>query len=223
MNILEKLMQIVAPFSCLGCGNEGSVVCAGCRDTMCQPLPPRCYRCHASNKLSATCAACRRHTALRHVWVCSAYEGLVKDLVYKLKFERTRAAAVPIAENMHGLLPRYGRFVVVPVPTATNRVRERGYDQAELVARSLASCRTMPYVCALRRLGRTRQLGAKRLARQQQLLSAYRVSRPHLVRNQHILLVDDVMTTGATLEAAAMCLRRAGAASVSAIVFAHKQ
>lgn len=223
MTILERLLNSIAPFECLDCGTEGAIVCQACMPHVAQPLPGVCYRCHAAIQKSLVCQSCSRTTALRRVWACSAYAGLAKNLVHVLKFGRARAAADPMVAIMDTYLPRCNDWVVVPVPTATGRVRERGYDQAELLARRLSRCRLLCYAPVIRRLGHTRQLGAGRSVRKHQLQGAYRVTRQSLVCGKHVLLVDDVMTTGASLEAAAECLRRAGAATVSAVVFAYKQ
>jgi ComF family protein len=112
--------------------------------------------------------------------------------------------------------------VVTHVPTATSRVRRRGYDQAELLARQLAQDLKLPYASLLIRDGQSRQVGATRQARLAQLTHAFRIPK-HFPQNVSILLVDDVVTTGATIETAARILRAAGAKSVSAAVFAQKE
>jgi len=111
--------------------------------------------------------------------------------------------------------------IVVPIPTATSRVRERGYDHARLMGRDIANSNNLRLVTGLSRLDQARQVGAKRDVRLSQLKGAFRVSQRRLIVGAHILLVDDVLTTGATLEEAALTLKMAGAKKVDAIVFAQ--
>jgi ComF family protein len=111
--------------------------------------------------------------------------------------------------------------VVVHIPTATTRVRTRGYDQAKLIARQGARHARLPRASLLLRLGQQRQVGLKREQRLSQLENAYRIRNEHRVRGAHIVLVDDVATTGATLEAAAKALKAAGAKRIEAVVFAQ--
>lgn len=172
---------------------------------------------------SAVCKSCRPRSPLKHVWVRTQYEGTAKNLVYSLKFGRARAASSTIAQLMSESLPYLpADTVICPVPTANVRVRQRGYDQAALLAKSIAQ-HSGSYTKLLARLGDTRQVGADRKTRKQQLEKAFRSLDPEKTRGAHIVLVDDIVTTGATLESAAKILKKAGAKSVNAIVFAQKQ
>jgi ComF family protein len=169
------------------------------------------------------CTRCR--SPLAHVWVRTAYEGLARDLIHTMKFGRARAASRPISDLMLEALP-YGLSVdtwVVPVPTASARVRQRGYDHAALLAKRVAGQRGFTFNNSLRRLGNARQVGATRQKRQTQLEGAFYCPRPEVVQGRNILLVDDIVTTGASIERAAKVLRQAGARSVSALIFAQKQ
>jgi ComF family protein len=109
--------------------------------------------------------------------------------------------------------------LVVPVPTATGRVRRRGYDQARLLARDLSRRTGLPRIDCLARSGQTHQVGAGRERRLEQLRQAFRVRRAGAVCGRRILLVDDVVTTGASLESSARALLAAGAGRVEAITF----
>ena len=113
--------------------------------------------------------------------------------------------------------------LVMPVPTATSRRRLRGYDHAALLAKTIARQLKLPYAPLLKRIGQVRQVGADRATRQTQRTTAFRLSHARLVVNASILLVDDILTTGSSLEATARVLRAAGARQVDAVVFAHKR
>lgn len=222
MLLLERLIQTVAPHLCISCGKEGSLVCGWCLPDFCVLIPERCYRCSVLKPDSQTCSSCRRHSSLRHVWVASELTGLTQELVHVFKFERAQAAAGVVAGCMKAAMPYMEDFIFVPVPTATNRIRQRGYDHTKLLARSLSSYQQIPALSLLARHGQTRQVGARRSERRIQLQGAFRVIRPDLITRQHIVLVDDVVTTGATLEEAARVLKQAGAKRIDAIVFAQK-
>jgi ComF family protein len=148
------------------------------------------------------------------------YQGLGKDMVGRLKFSGAREAARAIAAAMTHLVTQKDA-VIVSVPTATSRVRLRGYDQASLIAKALARQTNGEYAHALRRVGQHRQVGASRVQRLQQMENSFIVWNPKHIAGRHIVLVDDVMTTGATLEAAATVLKAAGAKRVNAVVFAR--
>jgi len=218
--MLDAVLSLVAPHVCLQCKAEGSLWCAACRTTA--PLAAeRCYRCHALSNGSRTCKSCRSASPLYSVQAATRYEGCAKQIIWKLKFDRAKAAAETLAEVMADRLTPAVDMVIVPVPTSTSRVRQRGYDQATLIARYFARHAGQKPVPALMRLGRQQQHTAARAQRLSQLSHAYIVPRPELVTGRYVVLVDDVITTGATLEAAARTLRAAGAKRVSAIVFAQ--
>jgi ComF family protein len=113
------------------------------------------------------------------------------------------------------------RWVIVPAPTTSRRARQRGYDQAQLIAQSLAKQLDCPALPLLERQTQHHQVGQSGVQRRTQMKHAFRVTKPRVVQKTHILLIDDVLTTGATLEAAAAALCQAGAASVQAAVFAQ--
>ncbi len=153
----------------------------------------------------------------------TTYEGVAKKLIWKLKSGGAQAAAEDMARAMAGLLPTEKKVVVVSIPTATSRVRQRGYNQAQLLGRQLAWQAHLPWLDCLARSGQLHQVGANREQRRRQLQDSLRVTQRRWVRGAHIILVDDVVTTGATFEAAACVLATAGAASVQALAFAWTQ
>ncbi|HSX46182.1 MAG TPA: phosphoribosyltransferase family protein [Candidatus Saccharimonadia bacterium] len=204
MSILDRLAGWPAPHDCLGCGVEGSLLCAKC----CAQLPNARVPFSADSHLFAIRSA-------------TLYQGAAKDLLWRLKSGGAQEAARVMAHQMSKLVPAGTGAVIVPVPTATSRVRQRGYDQAKLLARHLSKLTALPCSYLLARHGQVHQVGAHRKTRLEQLGNALRVRKPSAVRGSHIILVDDVTTTGATLETAANILKQAGAARVEAITFAY--
>lgn len=219
MKFLEPIIKPIAPHECLSCEKEGALLCDWCRLTL-GPVPSRCYRCRSQAVEYATCVKCRRSSPLEHVWIVSEYQGVSKRLVGKLKFERAKAAATEIADIMAEALPFLpGNMLVSFVPTATNRRRQRGYDQSELIAQRVARLRSLEFCQTLRRLDQSRQVGSSGDKRKKQLIGAFTASKPAYTKNKSILLVDDIVTTGATLEEAAKTLKRAGAKHTDGTAF----
>lgn len=223
MSLLDALIGKIAPHDCLGCGAEGHLLCAACGSQLAL-LPERCYRCLEISPGALTCAACYPASRLYRVQAATVYGGSAKALIWRLKLAGAQAAAHVMAKHMAPLVKRGSQKpLVVPVPTATSRSRQRGYDQAKLLARELACQARLPYLDCLSRHGQTHQHGLPRQERLAQLRSAFHAKQPWAIADAHILLVDDVVTTGATLEAAAATLESAGAARIDAVVFARPE
>lgn len=224
MLILDRIISIYAPFSCLGCGVEKDrLLCPACVETV-PIVPSRCYRCKSVTRDYSVCARCRQHTGLRRVVVAVHYEGLAKELLHAAKYARAVRGLSEMAAMMTTLIGYFqdGEYdYIVPVPTATSRTRQRGYDHAEVLARHIARTAALPSRSLLMRFGQAHQVGSGRTARIKQLEGALRVAHAARVKGKRLLLVDDVITTGATVESAAAVLKKAGAARVDALVFAQ--
>lgn len=222
IKLIENTLALIAPHRCLICRMEGSLLCPACQETSLVSIPSRCYRCHAMTRQSAVCKSCKSSVKIGHVWVAAQYENASKEILRRLKFERARAGALPVASAVESVLPHLPENIMVcHIPTANNRVRRRGYDQAEEIAKELCRIRDWQNKKLFIRTGSSRQVGADRQERFKHLEKALRLHKKVDVKGKHILLVDDVTTTGATVEAAAKVLKRAGAKTVDAAVFAQ--
>lgn len=221
MKLLTNTLKILAPYDCLSCGDEGKIICNTCIVDLCDAIPSRCYRCKKLTNEFSTCSNCKRLSRLKNVWVCSNYSGIVEKLLKTMKFKSNREACGVIAEIMSETIPILpGDTIVVPIPTATSRIRQRGFDHTKLISRKLANITELPYSNILARIGQTRQVGSNKQDRQKQLVNALIVSGD--VGGKNILLVDDMITTGSTIENAALVLKQSGAKNVYAIAFAQK-
>jgi ComF family protein len=155
-----------------------------------------------------------------------SYDGALRDLIHVLKFQQVRPAAAVLgqmlAEAIVLLEPAMpvGMLAVVPVPLHTRRQSQRGFNQAEVIARSALKRLSRPKrfeLCSgvlLRRLETGSQIGLTRHQRRENLRGAFAVSDPTRILNRDILLIDDVLTTGTTASECARVLLRAGAARV---------
>lgn len=223
MLTLDNVLSLIAPHNCIICEQEGSLFCALCRYDQLGTIPDRCYMCQALSKESVVCGKCRPKTSLRHVWVTADYEGVAKKIIKLFKFERAQAAFLPIAEEMSETLPYLRPETIITfVPTATSRQRLRGYDHSELLARRIANIKRVKFVSLFERYGQTRQVGSTRQTRQTQAISMFRLKSSNIAKATQIIIVDDILTTGASIESTARVLKKNGFKNISAIVFAQK-
>jgi len=218
--VFGRFMELLAPVNCLGCGLDGAVFCTTCIGAA-SKMRPVCFRCGQPSFEGKTCEACLGYTQLAGASVGAFYEGSVKELILRLKFYRLRLAHEAAARLVTEQIPAGLKFeIVTSVPVSAGRYRERGYNQSELIAKLVARQLGLPYLSLLGRLTSTHQMGVSRAMRLQQIAGAFFVLRR--LRGERVLIVDDVITTGATLSECASTLVAAGAESVwGAVVARH--
>lgn len=223
MNVIEYIISSIAPHACVQCGLEGALLCHYCIQNL-PVVRSCCYVCNLPQRDWQTCPSCRRETPLTAITPATPYANEVKQLLHALKYDRAAAAArdvaAAISQRFAGAqLP--ADLLITHVPTAHSRIRQRGYDQSALIAKEVSRLLGRPYAPLLLRLGKQRQVGQTRAARKQQMALAFRAVHVPLLANKTIMLIDDVLTTGATLEAAGRTLQQAGAREIRAAVFAR--
>ena len=189
-----------------------------------------CVACHApflnSAPLDAAgkCGLCRNGlTGFDAAFAFGEYEGALRKLIHEFKYGGVAPLAPKLAQFLSGALPREQRFdVIVPMPLHWRKRLQRGFNQAELLAESLAQRTGIESVNALRRRKMTEaQAGLTRAQRRTNVAGAFEVRRRDRVEGCHVLLIDDVLTTGATASACAAMLKRAGAKRVTVLTLAR--
>jgi ComF family protein len=223
--LLETVWATLFPARCLGCGRRGVALCPPCRATLPYLDASACQRCAWPSRSAGPCRACKRiPAALASVRAVCAYEGAARQAVHTLKFRSGRYLAPVLGQLLCEVATRrpLQADLVVPVPLAPRRLRDRGYNQAELLAEHVVeSVGGTLAARLLEREDRAPQQTLTAVERRTNLRGAFSCANPEAAHGQRILLVDDVMTTGATLGACAEVLVTAGASRVSALVFAR--
>lgn len=230
----RTLFDLLFPPRCVVCGSSGAAVCDACLGKARQPPEPRCARCDAPldarMSRASQCAECARGTlapALDRMLVATRYEGVIQTAIQALKYHGKRRAAVPLAALMADRWRAAGgqADVIIPIALHASRLRERGYNQAALLGQALARRTEI----SLRRdlLARARatrpQTHTAWEERERNVAGAFalRPGAPAALAGRVILLVDDVITTGATMQAAASALRAANPAAIIGLAIAR--
>ncbi len=222
--LTDWLWDKLFPQLCRGCGYPGAFLCPACKRYRLRLYQRHlCHVCHQPVSIGLVHVECAEYSKLDGVWVCLVYDQLVKMLVSEMKYKFVRATAFELGSMLYQLsLP--GRLfspetVVTSVPQSLQRTRWRGYDHGREMAQVVARRSGAKY---------QRLLIKKKHTKPQKGLDAE--ERRHNLDNSivafcdssaKVLLVDDVMTTGATLEACAEALKRAGAQQVIGLVLAR--
>ena len=207
--MIERVLQIVAPHPCSGCAKVGAVLCLDCKyDIINEPFLG-CILCGRPQ----TDGICAEHNSpIERAFTVSARTGALEDTINRLKFQNTKSAAYTLAELLDASLPILPRGIhIVPVPTALSHIRQRGYDHVELMTRHLSNMRRVPIIRALIRKTNDTQKTANRITRQTQSSYAFELREGVSLQSALVLLIDDIVTTGSTLQATATQLREAGA------------
>lgn len=218
--------ELIYPTRCVHCKRLGPILCQTCIAESARLDDRVCRRCSAPLVTASVCGACAfRQVAVSTTVALFAFDGAVRDAVHGLKYNDLRSLA-PLMGRLMASEPKVAALqfdAVVPVPLHPKKARRRGYNQAELLAREIASALDVRLDTeSLQRVVDTPPLArtTSRVEREAGVRDAFLAS-PR-ARSRRILLVDDVTTTGSTLRECATALLAEGAAEVNAVVFAKE-
>ncbi len=234
LSLKKAILDLIFPIRCLGCGNEGDFCCFSCRSKL-YSIPPTCFACKkmvpggVRIPPGRTCKACHKKSCIYAFLSPFPYDDkIIRELVHSLKYHRVRALGPILGDLLSGYVHKFNiappkRVLLMPVPLHSGRQRTRGFNQAELIARRLGDNLGMAVETgALRKVKKTTpQVELSAEERRKNMINTFAVSNPSLVLGKTIFLLDDVKTTGATLEEAAKVLKAAGAKRVWAVTVAH--
>jgi competence protein ComFC len=233
-HVLGGLVAFGLPSHCVVCKTPlewplERPICRSCWHSLPLIRPPYCSRCglpYGHSVAAGLCGSCLKGRRFRRARAVGTYEESLKETLHALKFGGRPRLASALGRLAFSNWIRTGDLdvgeAIVPVPLHWRRRRERGFNQAELLGKVIARAADRPCLRALAKIApRPPQAGLSAAARLENAAGVYRARLPARLMGKRLLLVDDVFTTGATVEACTRALLRAGARSVDVLTLAR--
>lgn len=225
----ESLLDLVYPIRCVSCDRIGEdCFCASCRSSIVPILSPFCFRCQEPEEPDL-CPGCRfRPPAFTVARVAGVFGGSLQEAIHALKYAKKERLAEPLADLLAGVWEREPNLrpseLLLPLPIHRRREGERGFNQSALLAKRLSLLIEIPVEegALTRPHYRRPQVGLGRAERQRNVEGVFHVERAEEIAGKLLLLIDDVLTTGATCHEAARALREAGAKEVRVLALARE-
>ncbi len=226
------LLDILFPRFCLNCQKEGSYLCQDCFsliDIFQRQYCPFCLRPKVVDD-GRTCASCEKTKKLSGLYCAASYDNfIVKRLVNQFKYEPyIKELAEPLVSLIIAHINSidkqdFNEFVLIPIPLHKKRLRRRGFNQAEEIAKELSRKLNIPvFNNILIKIKKTPpQVELNKKEREENILGSFIYQSSELIKNRKILLVDDVFTTGSTMEECAKVLKKDGAKEIWGAVIAR--
>ena len=225
--LLDSLLSLIFPGRCAGCRRRGAAICDACIPNIPWLTAEACPVCASPSRLGRICWRCREgDLALDGARAACRFEGMARTAIHDLKFRGVRGRAEILGDLVADALERrpLALDLLVPIPLGAARRRERGFNQAELIAFQVGRRIGVPVLGSC--LERVRETGPQvrlsRDERRENVAGVFRCREPLSVTGLRVGLLDDVMTTGATLDAGAQALKAGGAARVYGLVVARE-
>jgi len=218
-------LDLLFPPWCINCGREGNYICDSCRQLLSVITPPVCPRCGRPQAQGVLCPGCADWQAeIDGIRSPFLFDGVIRQAIHELKYRNLRALAPSLAGFLYGFILEnpMPADVLVPVPIHRKRWRERGYNQSALLACELGKLSGLPVIenCLVRhRYAAPQARSASVIERQKNVTDAFTCVDERL-QGKRVLLIDDVSTSGATLNTCARALKTAGAAAVWGLTLA---
>lgn len=217
--------NLLFPPWCIGCGREGGYICDSCRQQLPFISPPVCPRCGRPLSQGNFCPGCTgEQSEIDGIRSPFLFNGVIRRAIHELKYRNLRALAPSLAGFLHEFHkdnPLPGD-VLVPVPIHRKRLRERGYNQSSLLAHELGRLSGLPVIddSLIRRSYTPSQARATSAADRLENVAGAFACVDERLRDKQVILIDDVSTSGATLNACAGVLKSSGAITVWGLVLA---
>lgn len=223
-SLLEKTIRIIAPHRCFDCSKYDNVLCLSCLNCLPKIEIPACLLCGAVCDSWAPCNRCRPKCCFDAAYSIFYYEDVIARCIRAYKFSHAREAYTALVSGLDIHLPYFSRdWVIVSVPTIARNIRQRGYDHARILAKEFAYIRGLEFKELIFRSDSLEQKVANRQQRKKQISGLLYTKQQSQIQGEKFLIIDDVCTTGSTLNSAAKALKDAGASQVHVAAVAWKR
>ena len=225
--LIELAVDSFFPRQCVGCGKVGGFLCPECLGKLPRLLPPLCPNCGRSQASGIVCPDCRqRQTEIDGIRSPFRFDEVIRKAIHQLKYRNLKAISPCLAELLADYLGSNSLpgEALVCVPLHPRRLRERGYNQSSLLARELGRRIDLPVIedCLIRVKQAQPQVRAVDVEERRRNVADAFVCRDEKVEGKQIILIDDVCTSGATLESCAAALKSKDATSVWGLTLARE-
>lgn len=218
--MIDHVLDLLAPHICCYCGQQNAILCENCYFDIKDEPYARCVVCLQPTAQSNICSRCRETSLLSEVWAVGDRAGSLKKLIDSYKFERVKQAGSTIARLVADRLPQLkSDTVICYIPDIAAHSRQRGYDHMAYVANRLGKLRGYTVRPLLHRQTHVSQRDLSRKERLTSQVGAFRVDGYPPSR---VILLDDIYTTGATLQAGAAALRESGVETIYGVIVARQ-
>lgn len=223
MFLAQKIFDFIFPQTCFICGDSGCEICLNCIKRL-RRARPKCLKCAQENPFGVYCATHRESTQPDRVIAPFAFNGPLRELIHQLKYEDVTNVVEPLSLEVAHLtktIPNYREFIITYIPLAKKRLLERGYNQSELIAEAVSDVLKVTLTGMLTRVeGHLTQVQSGDQKRRRQNVKGVFKIKQDVEIPENVILIDDVITTGATVEEAAKVLKKAGAKTVIVLALA---
>ena len=227
--LISNCLDIFFPKHCFGCQKQGTYLCDDCKT--CLEISEYQYcLCSKPKPFPGKCHQCKKKKLDTLYFALSYQKPFVKKIIQQFKYspfikELSHSLASLIIEHFYLLSkqPDFSPFILIPIPLSVKRLKWRGFNQAEEIAKELSKFLAIPIFsdCLIKIKDTIPQIELNNEERKENIKNAFSIKDHGLIKNKKILLIDDVYTTGSTMEQAAKVLKRAGAKEVIGIVIAR--
>lgn len=225
--IKNFLLDLLFPKNCVVCNKEGEWFCQNCYQKIILIKAPTCPFCKKLTKKGEFCRACRSKTSLTGVMIAAYYESPLKEIIHHYKYKMIKDLSDPLADLLINHLQKFtfpSNPLVLPVPLHQKKLKERDFNQASLLGKKLADVFGFDFdeEIIIRKINTKPQISLSGEERRENVKNAFLCINPQKVYKRNIILIDDVCTTGATLDACAYELRKYQPRQIWGLVLARQ-
>jgi len=223
LKIKKLVNDFLFPIKCVSCGKQDYLLCKQCKNNVKIFDEGFCFSCLRKREDFSVCPSCKQNTSLNGVFILGDYKDYsLKKLIWDLKFNFIKDSAEPLSSLLFERFKDLDKnnFTVTSVPLNEKKLKQRGFNQSEIIAHNFSKRLTLGYENVLERSKNTEsQKDLTRFERKVNMEQAFNIVAK--VQDRNFYVVDDVITTGATLDSCAKVLKEAGAKQVWGVVLAR--